>query len=471
MKNKEITSRDEDFAKWYTDTILKTKLVDYAPIKGFMVIREYGYAIWELIQKELDRMFKESGHKNLYFPILIPESLLNKEKEHVEGFAPEVAWVTHGGEKKLEERLCIRPTSETIICTMYSKWLNSYRDLPFLYNQWANVIRWEKTTRPFLRTSEFLWQEGHTLHETAEEAKEETLKMLNIYKKFVEEYLAIPVITGRKSEKEKFAGAVETYTMEALMYDGQALQAGTSHFFGDGFAKAFDIKYLGRDNLMHYPFQTSWGVSTRLIGGLIMTHSDDNGLVLPPNIAPIQVIIIPINLEDEKVMTEVNKIKEELKSIRLEIDMDKNSSAGFKFNEWEMKGVPIRIEIGPKDVENGKCILARRDTKEKIEVNLGDIKEEVPRLLKEIQANLFYEASKRREEHTTNVYNMAKLKDIMENKPGYAIVPWCENEECENKIKEETGATIRCITDKEIIGKCICCGKEAKKEAYVARAY
>jgi prolyl-tRNA synthetase len=474
---KEITPMAVDFPKWYTDVISKTELVDYSPVKGFMVIRPYGYAIWELIQSAYDKRFKETGHENMYFPLLIPESLLKKEAEHVEGFAPEVAWVTHGGDKKLGERLAIRPTSETIICSMYSKWLNSYRQLPFLYNQWCSVVRWEKTTRPFLRTSEFLWQEGHTLHETPEEAQIETMKMLGIYREIAENYMAIPMVVGQKSEKEKFAGADATYTMEALMHDGQALQSGTSHNLGQHFTKAFDITYLDRNNEQSYPFHTSWGVSTRLIGGIIMVHGDDNGLVLPPKIAPIQVVIIPIAQHKEGVLDKAWELNEILKKdYRTKVDDQDGYSPGWKFNQWEMKGVPIRLEIGPRDIENGECVLARRDTGEKVQVSLENISESVENLLKDIQQNLFDKALKMREEKTSTAKDMAMFNEKLKANPGFIKAMWCGDRECEDKIKEETGASIRCIPfedEQENLyeGKCVCCGKVVTKMAYFARAY
>ena len=470
----EITPMEENFSQWYTDVILKTELVDYSPVRGFMVIKPYGYAIWENIQAYLDKRFKETGHKNCYFPLLIPESLLKKEAEHVEGFAPEVAWVTHGGDEELGERLCVRPTSETIICEMYSKWLNSYRDLPFLYNQWANVVRWEKSTRPFLRTSEFLWQEGHTLHETYEEAEEETLRMLNIYKEAAEELLAMPVVVGKKSEKEKFAGAHATYTMEALMHDGQALQAGTSHNLAQHFATAFDITYLDRDGKLQYPYSTSWGVSTRLIGGIIMVHGDNRGLVLPPGVAPIQVVIVPIAAHKGGVMEKVDEVFEDLKGdIRIEVDDREHYSPGWKFNEWEMKGVPVRIEMGPRDIENNQVVLFRRDTLEKEVVPMDKLKEKVQELLKDIQSNMLLKAKKMRDEKTYYVKNIQEMKEIMSTKPGFVKAAWCETRECEDHIREETGATLRCIPfEQEDLGdKCTFCNRDAKNMAYFAKAY
>jgi prolyl-tRNA synthetase len=472
---KELTNMDEDFASWYTDIILKAELVDYAPMKGFMVIRPYGYAIWENIQKILDEKFKQTGHKNAYFPVLIPESMLNKEKEHVEGFAPEVAWVTHGGENKLEERLCFRPTSETIISTMYAKWVKSYRDLPVLINQWANVIRWEKTTRPFLRTTEFLWQEGHTLHETKQEAQKETLQMLDIYAELFEKYLAIPVIKGRKSDKEKFAGAEATYTIEAMMHDGKALQSGTSHFFGDGFAKAFNIEYQGRDGKMHNPYQTSWGVSTRSIGGIIMTHGDNRGLKLPPKITPIQVVIVPFAMNKEGVIEKVDEIYSRLNNIeiRVERDIREEQTPGYKCNEYELKGVPVRIEIGPKDIEKDECILFRRDTCEKQTVNLNNLENEIQKLLEDIQNNMLEMAIKNRESKTKVATTLEEYKEIFEKGDGFVKAMWCGDRECEDKIKEETGSTVRCIpfNEENISDKCVVCGKKAKHMVYTAKQY
>jgi prolyl-tRNA synthetase len=473
---KEITPRDVDFAKWYTDVISKTELVDYSPVKGFMVIRPYGYAIWENIQAAYDKRFKETGHQNMYFPLLIPESLLKKEEEHVEGFAPEVAWVTRGGNKELNEPLCIRPTSETIICSMYSKWLHTYRQLPFLYNQWCSVVRWEKTTRPFLRTSEFLWQEGHTLHETAEEAQEETMRMLGIYREVAEDFMAIPMVVGRKSEKEKFAGASATYTMEALMHDGQALQSGTSHNLGQHFTKAFDITYTDRDNGLSNPYHTSWGISTRLIGGIIMVHGDDNGLVLPPKIAPVQVVILPVAQHKEGVLDAAYKIKDILAAdFKVELD-DSDNSPGWKFNQWEMKGVPVRLEVGPRDLEKNQCVLARRDTGEKTAVSLDNVSAAVSELLDAIQQNLFDKALVMREAKTSTAADMDEFKANLAANPGFIKAMWCGDQHCEDAIKDETGASIRCIPfdeEQEVIGDghCVCCGKKAEKMAYFARAY
>ncbi|HHU51741.1 MAG TPA: proline--tRNA ligase [Firmicutes bacterium] len=465
---------EEDFPRWYTDVILKAELVDYSSIKGCMVIRPYGYEIWERIQAVLDRMFKETGHKNVYFPLFIPESLLNKEKEHVEGFAPEVAWVTMGGSEKLEERLCVRPTSETLFSTMYAKWVGSWRDLPMLYNQWCNVVRWEKTTRPFLRTSEFLWQEGHTVHETQEESQEETIRMLNIYAEFAEKYLAIPVIKGKKTEKEKFAGAVSTYTIEAMMHDGKALQSGTSHNFGQNFSVPFDIKFQNREGKLEYCWQTSWGVSTRLIGAIIMVHGDNRGLVLPPRIAPLQVIMVPVAQHKPGVLDVCREVLDKLKkNYRVQMDERDNYSVGWKFNEWEMKGVPIRLEIGPKDIEKNQAVLVRRDTGEKTFVSLERIEEEVGSLLEQIQDNLFQKALKNREERTQSATNMEEFISKLEKKQGFIRALWCGKQECEETIKEKTGATARCIPfeQEETGGKCVCCGEQAQCEVIFARAY
>lgn len=470
---KEITSRDVDFAKWYTDICLKAELIDYSSIKGCMIIRPYGYAIWENIQKELDRRFKETGHQNVCMPMFISESLLNKEKDHVEGFAPEVAWVTYGGSEKLQERLCVRPTSETLFCEHYSNIVKSYRDLPKLYNQWCSVVRWEKTTRPFLRSREFLWQEGHTIHATSEEAKEETLKMLNIYANFCEDILAIPVVKGEKTEKEKFAGAENTYTIEALMYNGVALQSGTSHYFGDNFAKPFNMTYLDRENKLRYVYQTSWGLSTRIIGALIMTHGDDHGLVLPPNIAPIKVNIIPIGKNTE-VLDKSYEIAKELKlaNISCEVD-DSDKTPGYRFAESEMRGIPVRIEIGPRDLTNHKAILVRRDTLDKIEVSLDNINEEVIRLLLDIQNNMYLRAKIRRDSMTKEVLTLEEMKDLSEHENGFIKALWCGNRACEDKIKEETGLTSRCMPFDEQgkTGKCVCCGEKADKLVYWGKQY
>lgn len=470
-----ITPREEDFSQWYTDVILKADLVDYAPVRGCMVIKPYGYGIWENIQKELDRRFKETGHENAYFPLLIPESLLRKEAEHVEGFAPEVAWVTHGGNEELGERLVVRPTSETIICAMYSKWIQSYRDLPILYNQWCSVVRWEKTTRPFLRTAEFLWQEGHTAHATEEEAQEETLRMLEVYREFAQNVLAIPMVTGQKTEKEKFAGALKTYTMEALMQDGKALQAGTSHNLGQHFAKVFDIQFLDKDGQLKYVYQTSWGVSTRLIGGIIMVHGDERGLVLPPRVAPIQLIIVPIALHKEGVLDKAKEIYQQLKDagIRVKLDDRDTQTPGWKFNEWELKGVPIRLEIGPKDIEKNQVVLVRRDNFEKSFVPMENLVETVKEMLDAVHDGMYQKALDMRDKHTHVAYNMDEFVDALENKKGFIKAMWCGGRECEDKVKDDTGATIRCIPfEQENLGdKCICCGEEAKHMVYFAKAY
>lgn len=470
-----ITPREEDFSQWYTDVILKADLVDYAPVRGCMVIKPYGYGIWENIQKELDRRFKETGHENAYFPLLIPESLLRKEAEHVEGFAPEVAWVTHGGNEELGERLVVRPTSETIICAMYSKWIQSYRDLPILYNQWCSVVRWEKTTRPFLRTAEFLWQEGHTAHATEEEAQEETLRMLEVYREFAQNVLAIPMVTGQKTEKEKFAGALKTYTMEALMQDGKALQAGTSHNLGQHFAKVFDIQFLDKDGQLKYVYQTSWGVSTRLIGGIIMVHGDERGLVLPSRVAPIQLIIVPIALHKEGVLDKAKEIYQQLKDagIRVKLDDRDTQTPGWKFNEWELKGVPIRLEIGPKDIEKNQVVLVRRDNFEKSFVPMENLVETVKEMLDAVHDGMYQKALDMRDKHTHVAYNMDEFVDALENKKGFIKAMWCGGRECEDKVKDDTGATIRCIPfEQENLGdKCICCGEEAKHMVYFAKAY
>lgn len=471
---KEITSRDVDFAQWYTDICLKAELIDYSSIKGCMIIRPYGYAIWENIQKELDKRFKETGHQNVCMPMFISESLLNKEKDHVKGFAPEVAWVTHGGSEELPERLCVRPTSETLFCEHYANIVKSYRDLPKLYNQWCSVVRWEKTTRPFLRSREFLWQEGHTVHATSEEAKEETLKMLNIYADFCEEILAIPVVKGEKTEKEKFAGAENTYTIEALMYNGVALQSGTSHYFGDNFAKAFNMTYLDRENKLRYMYQTSWGLSTRLIGAIIMTHSDDNGLVLPPNIAPTKVVIIPIGKNNTEVLDKSYDIAKELKllNITCEVD-DSEKSPGFRFAEAEMRGIPVRVEIGPRDIENNTCVLVRRDTLEKREINLDKVNEEIIKLLLEIQNNMYLRAKIRRDSMTKEVITLEEMKELAENENGFIKAMWCGKRECEDVIKEEVGVTSRCMPFDEQgkTGKCVCCGEPADKLVYWGKQY
>ena len=469
----EITSMDEDFARWYTDIVKKADLIEYTSIKGCCVFRPYAYALWENIQHVLDNRFKELGHENVYMPMFIPESLLEKEKDHVEGFAPEVAWVTHGGHEKLQERMCVRPTSETLFCEHYKNIIQSHRDLPKLYNQWCSVVRWEKTTRPFLRSMEFLWQEGHTAHATAEEAQEETIRMLNVYADFCEQYLAIPVVKGRKTDKEKFAGAVATYTIESLMHDGKALQSGTSHNFGDGFAKAFGIQYSDKDNKLQHVFQTSWGVTTRLIGAIIMVHGDNSGLVLPPRIAPKQVMIVPIAMHKEGVREKAQELCDTLKkTLRADIDLS-DKTPGWKFAEYEMKGIPVRLEIGPKDIENNCCVLVRRDTGEKISASLDNIAETIAALLEDIQNNLFTKALEHRDAHTYTACDYDSFKEIVETKPGFVKSMWCGDEACENKIKEDTGATARCMpfNQEELGTKCVCCGKEAKKMVYWGRAY
>jgi prolyl-tRNA synthetase len=470
MEVKDITNRDVDFAKWYTDVVRKANLVDYSNTKGSMIICPYGYAIWENMVKVLDDEFKKTGHQNVQMPMFIPESLLNVEKEHVEGFAPEVAWVTMGGEEKLAERLCIRPTSETLFCEYYKKVINSYRDLPKLYNQWCTIVRWEKTTRPFLRSREILWQEGHTMHATEAEAREETLRMLHVYEDFQKNYLAIPVITGRKTEKEKFAGAVETYTLEAMMYDGYALQNGTSHYFGNHFASSFGIQFLDKDSTLKTPYQTSWGSSTRMIGGLIMTHGDDRGLVLPPKIAPIEVDIIPIG----DVSTELNKIEDNLRLNDLTYTVDTtDKTPGFKFAEAEVKGYPVRLELGARDLKDGFVTLVRRDTLEKIKVtNIADISSVIKPLLEEIQNNLYNRALERRNSMIYKASNYEEFKDIAAHKSGFIKINWCGDEACENKIKDETGLKSRCIIDNEKTDDVCCvCGKPSKCKIYFGRQY
>lgn len=470
---KSITAMDEDFAKWYTDVCIKAELIDYSSVKGCMIIRPYGYAIWENIQRIMDGMFKETGHENVYMPMFIPESLLQKEKDHVEGFAPEVAWVTHGGEEKLEERLCVRPTSETLFCDHFKNIVHSHRDLPKLYNQWCSVVRWEKTTRPFLRSREFLWQEGHTLHATAEEAQAETIQMLNTYARFAEDILAMPVVKGVKTEKERFAGAEATYTIEALMHDGKALQSGTSHYFGDGFSRAFDVTYTDRENKPVHPFQTSWGTTTRLIGAVIMTHGDDNGLVLPPAIAPTQLVVIPIAAHKAGVLDKATEIYERLKSVcRAKID-NSEQSPGWKFAEYEMKGVPLRIEIGPRDIENGQCVVVRRDNREKYTVSLDEIETKIPELLKAVHDGLYNKALERRRNMTFDAHSLDEMKEIADTKPGFIRAMWCGERECEDKLKEVAGVTSRCIPFEQdnISETCVCCGKKAKHMLYWGKAY
>ena len=470
----EITSRDVDFAQWYTDVVKKAGLMSYSSIKGFMNYLPAGYAIWENIQRELDRRFKEVGVENCYLPMLIPESLLNKEKDHVEGFAPEVAWVTHGGANQLEERLCVRPTSETLFCELYKSIVQSYRDLPKTYNQWCSVVRWEKTTRPFLRSSEFLWQEGHTAHATGEEAEEFTIKMLNVYADFCREFLAIPVVKGQKTDKEKFAGAQQTYTIETLMHDGKALQSATSHNFGDGFARAFDIQYTDRDNTLKYVHQTSWGMSTRMLGAVIMVHGDDSGLVLPPKVAPVQIMIVPIRQNAEGVLDKVNEVSKELKEAGLRVKCDlTDKSPGFKFAEAEMRGIPLRLEIGPKDIEKGMCVVARRDTGEKKEASLSGIAEFIKNELSQMHSDMLKKAEAFLDSHISDAHDYDEFKKAIEEKPGFVRAMWCGDVSCEEKIKADTTATSRCMPfEQEMIDeKCVCCGKDAKKLVYWGKAY
>lgn len=471
---KEITNIEDDFAKWYTDIVLKAGLADYTDVKGFIAIKPYGFAIWEGIQKYADGKFKEHQVKNLSMPVLIPESLLNKEKDHVEGFAPEVAWVTVGGGETLEERLCVRPTSETIFSTMYAKWLSSWRELPYLYNQWCNVLRWEKETRPFLRSREFLWQEGHTIHETAEEARKFTLEMLDVYQDVIENLLAIPVLKGEKTPLEKFAGAESTYTVETLMHDGRALQGGTSHYFGQNFTKPFEVKFQNREGKEEYAYQTSWGISTRLIGAVIMAHGDNRGLKLPPRVAPIQAVIVPIAIKKEGVLENANKLYERLKKeYRVELDGRDQYSPGYKFNDWEMKGVPVRIELGPKDIENHVCMMVRRDTSEKIEVSLDEVERKLGEILEEIQRNMYDTCVKRVQEKTTIAHNLEEFEKNINENQGYVKTMWCGSNECEETIHERTGAKSRCIPFKqEHIGDtCVCCGKPASKMVVWGRQY
>lgn len=467
-----ITNMEDDFAQWYTDIVKKAELVDYSGIKGCMVIRPAGYAIWENIQKELDRRFKETGVENCYLPMFIPESLLNKEKDHVAGFAPEVAWVTHGGSEPLQERLCVRPTSETLFCDFYSHIIQSYRDLPKVYNQWCSVVRWEKTTRPFLRSMEFLWQEGHTAHATAEEAEERTIQMLNLYADFCEEFLAIPMVRGRKTDKEKFAGAEATYTIEALMHDGKALQSGTSHNFGDGFAKAFGIQYTDKENKLQYVHQTSWGMTTRLIGAVIMVHGDNSGLVLPPLLAPTQVVIIPIQQKKEGVLEKAYELKEKLSAFRVKVD-DTEKSPGFKFAEQEMRGIPMRVEIGPKDIANNQAVIVRRDTREKLVVSLDELEAKIAELIPLMQKEMLERARAHRDAHTYTAATMEELKEIANTKPGFVKAMWCGDVACEEQIKEEAGLSSRCMPfAQETLGEtCVCCGKKAKTLVYWGKAY
>ena len=470
-----ITARDEDFAQWYTDVVREAKLCDYSGVKGCLNYLPNGYAIWENIQKNLDARFKETGVENVYLPMLIPESLLQKEKDHIEGFAPEVAWVTQGGSEPLQERFCIRPTSETLFCDVWSKTVQSYRDLPKVWNQWCSVLRWEKTTRPFLRSREFLWQEGHTIHATYEEAEQRTLLMRDVYKDFVEQDLAIPLVTGKKTPSEKFAGAQDTYTIEALMHDGKALQSGTSHFFGNGFADAYGINYSDKENKLHSVYETSWGVSTRIIGAIIMVHGDDSGLVLPPHIAPVQVRVIPVAQHKEGVLEKANELLDALKAAgyRAAID-DSEKSPGWKFSEQEMLGIPTRIEIGPKDIENGQVVVVRRDTREKIVVSIDEITTKLADILEDVQKALFEKAKAFLDSHINVATNMDEMKDIAENKTGFIKAMWCGDEECEDMIKDQTGGvTSRCIPEEQehLSDVCVCCGKPAKHMVYWGKAY
>ena len=474
-KNEAITARDVDFAKWYTDVCRKAELMDYSGVKGFIIYRPYGYALWEQIQNYMDQKFKETGHENVYMPMLIPQSLLQKEADHVEGFAPECAVVTQGGLDKLEENLVIRPTSETLFCEHYAKIVNSYRDLPKLYNQWCSVVRWEKTTRPFLRGSEFLWQEGHTIHASEKEAREETLRMLDIYNSTAKDLLAIPMITGRKTESEKFAGAEETYTMEALMHDGKALQSGTSHYFGQGFAKAFDVKFLNKENKQEYVYQTSWGVSTRLLGAIIMVHGDDNGLVLPPRVAPVQVMIVPVMQHKAGVLDKAYEIEKQLKAAGLRVKVDtSDKTPGYKFADAEMRGIPLRLEIGPKDIENGQCVLAKRVDGSKSTYPLDEqLAPTILKLLDAIHEEMYQKALAFRDANIRTAHDYDEFKDIMEKQGGYVRMMWCGDEACESKIKEDTAATSRCIKEDEAAFGDVCpvCGKPAKKVVYFAKAY
>ncbi len=470
----EITSMDVDFAQWYTDIVKKAEMIDYSSVKGCVIMRPYAQALWENIQKTLDGMFKETGHENVAMPLFIPENLLQKEKDHVEGFAPEVAWVTHGGSEKLEERLCVRPTSETLFCEHYAKIVRSWRDLPKLYNQWCSVVRWEKTTRPFLRSREFWWQEGHTVHATEQEAREETMRMLNVYATFCEEYLAMPVLKGLKTDKERFAGAVETYTIEAMMHDGKALQSGTSHYFGDGFARAFDMQFADKNNTLQYMHQTSWGASTRLIGAIIMTHGDNEGLVLPPRIAPVQLVVIPVAAHKPGVTEKAQELLAAVKAagIRAKIDLSDNSP-GWKFAEYEMKGVPLRLEVGPRDIEQGQCVLVRRDTREKTVVSFAELATAVPALLEDIQRAMFARARRNREEHTYTAHSLDGMKQIAAAHTGFVKSMWCGELACEERVKEEAGMSSRCMPlEQENLGDvCPICGKPAKKMIVWGVAY
>ncbi len=470
----EITSMDEDFAQWYTDIVKKAEMIDYSSVKGCVIMRPYAQALWENIQSALDGMFKETGHENVAMPLFIPESLLQKEADHVEGFAPECAWVTHGGSEKLEERLCVRPTSETLFCEHYAKIVRSWRDLPKLYNQWCSVVRWEKTTRPFLRSREFWWQEGHTVHATAEEAMEETLRMLNIYAKFAEEWLAIPVIKGEKTEKERFAGAEKTYTIEAMMHDCKALQSGTSHYFGDGFARAFNMQYTDKNNTLQYMYQTSWGMSTRMIGAIIMTHGDNDGLVLPPRIAPVQLVVIPVASHKPGVKEKAQELYETVKKagIRAKVDLS-NNKPGWLYAEYEMRGVPLRLEVGPRDIENGQCVLARRDNREKKVVRFEELETAVSELLDEIQKAMYDRALKNREEHTYTAKSLNEMKEILKEHTGFIKSMWCGDRACEEKVKEETGMPSRCMPfeQEHIADTCPVCGRPANKMIVWGIAY
>ncbi len=469
-----ITSMEEDFAQWYTDVVKKAELVDYSSVKGCMVLKPAGYAIWENITHELDARFKATGVENVAMPLFIPESLLQKEKDHVEGFAPEVAWVTQGGGETLQERLCVRPTSETLFCELFKNSTESYRDLPKLYNQWCSVVRWEKTTRPFLRTTEFWWQEGHTIHATAEEAEARTELMLNVYADFCEEVLAIPVIKGRKTDKEKFAGAEATYTIEAIMHDGKALQSGTSHYFGDGFMRAFGVQFSDKDNQLRYPHQTSWGMSTRIIGALIMVHGDDSGLVLPPRIAPTQVMVIPIAQHKPGVLEKADELKNELAAAGVRVKTDaSDKNPGWKFSEQEMRGIPVRVEIGPKDIEAGQCVVVRRDNREKQIVPLDQLAETVKATLETMQADMFARAKAHLEAHMYEAHDYEEFKDTAANKPGFIKAMWCGDLACEMKIKEDLAVTSRCMPFEQtkLSDTCVCCGKSAKKLVYWGKAY
>ena len=470
-----ITSMDEDFAQWYTDVVKKAELMDYSSVKGCMIFKPNGYAIWENIQKNLDAMFKETGVENVYMPMFIPESLLQKEKDHVEGFAPEVAWVTQGGLETLQERLAVRPTSETLFCELYSKIVHSHRDLPKVYNQWCSVVRWEKTTRPFLRSSEFLWQEGHTVHATAEEAEARTVQMLNLYADFCEKYLAIPMVKGRKTDKEKFAGAEATYTIEALMHDGKALQSGTSHNFGDGFARAFGIQYTDKENKLQYCHETSWGVSTRLIGAIIMVHGDDSGLVLPPRIAPTQVMVIPIQQNKEGVLDKAYDLRDSLKAAGYRVKIDSSDKTpGFKFAEQEIQGIPVRVELGPKDIEKNQCVVVRRDTREKLFVSLDELNDKLAEILDTMHEDMLSRAKEFLKEHISDAHDYDEFKKVAEEKPGFIRAMWCGDVECELKIKEDTTVTSRCMPfddQEQISDVCVCCGKPAHKLVYWGKAY